>query len=114
MSRYIGQIGEDLAKLYLRNQNYTILKTNIFSRFGEIDILCRKAKDLYLVEVKTDNNNSHYSLSNVTPQKVNRLLQTFYSQKLINPRIYANIQILIIHITLSHGILIKSYLLEPI
>ena len=37
-----GAFGEDFAKNYFIENNYTILKKNYYSRFGEIDLILKK------------------------------------------------------------------------
>lgn len=50
----IGDIGEDLAALHLKNEGYKILYRNFLPlRGGEIDLVCRKGHILIFIEVKT-------------------------------------------------------------
>ena len=54
--RQIGNIGENLAREYLRKKNYNIIKSNYHSKFGEIDIIAKVKQEvdwLVFVEVKT-------------------------------------------------------------
>jgi putative endonuclease len=48
-----GKIGEEIAKKYLKKKGYKILEQNIRSRFGEIDFIVQKGKELILIEVRT-------------------------------------------------------------
>ncbi len=48
-----GNIGEDLAEKYLRQKRFKILKRNLTTKIGEIDILARDKSDIVVVEVKT-------------------------------------------------------------
>jgi putative endonuclease len=48
-----GKIGEEIAKEYLKKKGYKILEQNIRSRFGEIDFIAQKNRELILVEVRT-------------------------------------------------------------
>ncbi|MBD3238192.1 MAG: YraN family protein [Candidatus Moranbacteria bacterium] len=48
----IGRLGEKLAKDFLKRYGYEILEQNFQKRFGEIDIIARKAKTVIFVEVK--------------------------------------------------------------
>lgn len=53
MRRELGRLGEKLAAEYLMQKGYTILARNYYTRYGEIDIICKKSGVLVLVEVKT-------------------------------------------------------------
>ena len=48
-----GDKGEEVAFLYLKNNGYKILDRNYENRFGEIDIIAKKGKEIIFVEVKT-------------------------------------------------------------
>lgn len=48
----IGSLGEDIACNFLETKGYEILDRNFWKKFGEIDVVCRKGKDLVFVEVK--------------------------------------------------------------
>lgn len=52
----IGRIGENKAATYLQKKGYLILEKNAYSRFGEIDIICRTGNTVVFVEVKTRTN----------------------------------------------------------
>jgi len=49
----IGEIGEELASRFLMKQGYRIIERNYRKPYGEIDIICEKAKRVVFVEVKT-------------------------------------------------------------
>jgi len=49
----IGYIGEDIATKWLALHSYTIVDRNFRRKWGEIDIICKKAKRIHFVEVKT-------------------------------------------------------------
>ena len=48
-----GRTAEDIASLYLAHRGYTIMARNLFTPFGEIDILARKDGEYICVEVKS-------------------------------------------------------------
>ncbi len=52
-NKYIGQTGETIAARYLKKNGYDIIEQNYRQKFGEIDIIASKAKQLIFVEVKT-------------------------------------------------------------
>jgi putative endonuclease len=51
--RQLGEQGEDLAAVALRQQGYKILERNYVTPMGEIDLIARQGKTLVIVEVKT-------------------------------------------------------------
>jgi putative endonuclease len=53
MSRSLGKEGEDIGARYLQSNGFKIVERNFRTPFGEIDIIARKGKKLYFVEVKT-------------------------------------------------------------
>ncbi|HCC59680.1 MAG: hypothetical protein A2402_02985 [Candidatus Staskawiczbacteria bacterium RIFOXYC1_FULL_37_43] len=56
---FVGKIGEDLAREYLKNQGYKILEQNYRTKYAEIDLVAEKSdglfskKKLVFVEVRT-------------------------------------------------------------
>ena len=48
----LGRQGEALAVAYLRKNGYQILERNLRMKFGEIDLVARKAGTLCFVEIK--------------------------------------------------------------
>jgi putative endonuclease len=48
-----GDLGERLAQRYLKNQGYTIVDTNFWRKWGEIDIIAKKDSVIHFIEVKT-------------------------------------------------------------
>lgn len=51
--RQKGNLGENIAELYLRLKGYKILERNFFVKGGEIDIIASKDDEIAIVEVKT-------------------------------------------------------------
>ncbi|MEJ8758431.1 YraN family protein [Pontibacter sp. H259] len=50
---HTGQLGENMAQLYLQERGYSILERNYRYKRAEIDIIAQKEKLLIFVEVKT-------------------------------------------------------------
>lgn len=48
-----GKLGEEIAKRYLEGKGYKIIEQNYKTKYGEIDLVCRKGKELIIVEVRT-------------------------------------------------------------
>ncbi len=51
--RKTGDLGEDIAAMFLMKHGFTVLERNYLRKWGEIDIIAKKASKLYFVEVKT-------------------------------------------------------------
>ncbi|MFA6445945.1 MAG: YraN family protein [Candidatus Paceibacterota bacterium] len=52
-NRETGDLGEDIAVLYLKRHGYSIIERNYWKKWGEIDIIAEKSRKIYFVEVKT-------------------------------------------------------------
>ena len=78
MSRAKGTIGEDKACEYLRTQGFDIVDRNVYSKFGEIDIIAMKKEVLHFIEVKSAQSYD-VAVQNITPTKMHRFLQTVAS-----------------------------------
>jgi len=52
MSTLRGRQGEAMAAQYLRKHGYDVIAAGYHSRFGEIDLIARKRKQIVFVEVK--------------------------------------------------------------
>ena len=53
LQKKLGKKGEDLVEQYLRKNEYKIRERNFSCRFGEIDIIAEKDKEIVFIEVKT-------------------------------------------------------------
>jgi len=49
---YNGAMAERAAAAYLRKHGYKLLDYNYYTKFGEIDLIFRKRKEIIFVEVK--------------------------------------------------------------
>lgn len=49
----IGALGEEMAANYLQEKGYVIRDKNVYSRWGELDIVAQRANKIYFIEVKT-------------------------------------------------------------
>jgi len=56
-----GKIGEQIAKKYLLEKGYKIIEQNYKTKYGEIDLVCQKKKELVIVEVRTKMGNMYGS-----------------------------------------------------
>ncbi len=69
-TKELGDHGEALVCAHLRDQGFTILKTNWRTPFGQVDILAQRGDTEHIVEVKTSRQAIHHdqALSLRTPQ----------------------------------------------
>ena len=51
--RKIGDIGEEIAVIYLKRTGHTIMHRNYARKWGEIDIVTQKSGVLHFIEVKS-------------------------------------------------------------
>jgi len=89
----IGEIGENIAKMFLVKHGFSILDRNYTKKWGEIDIVAEKKDKLYFVEVKSvsretlntfipksyndsDERYQHRPEDNMHPWKLKRLSRT--------------------------------------
>ena len=61
-NKHYGYQSENLAKQYLIKQHYTIIESNYYSKYGEIDLICVYANTLIFVEVKSSRFDILYAL----------------------------------------------------
>ncbi|PIZ71233.1 YraN family protein [Candidatus Peregrinibacteria bacterium CG_4_10_14_0_2_um_filter_43_11] len=72
-----GKRGEEVAREFLKKKEYEILATNFQKQSGEIDIIAKKNGEYVFVEVKTRQGlNYGYPEEAVTPEKINRIIET--------------------------------------
>lgn len=69
-----GHAAEDVAIEYLQKLGYEVLEKNWRTRYCEIDIVTRRNKTVYFVEVKYRwTNNQGSGLEYVTPKKLQQM-----------------------------------------
>mgnify|MGYP000314279686 CR=1 FL=1 len=85
----IGEIGEELACLYLIKHGFKILSKNYYKKWGEIDIITRKNDVLRFIEVKTVSRENIMNVSRETLEQ-DRPEENIHEQKL--KRLYRTIQ----------------------
>lgn len=52
-NKRVGLIGENAAIAYLQDRGYSIIGRNIYTRWGELDIVAKKRNKISFAEVKT-------------------------------------------------------------
>jgi len=75
MSRAKGNIAEERASVYLKEQGFEILERNFYTKFGEIDIITYKEETFHFVEVKSGEDYEK-AIQNMTPRKIGRILRS--------------------------------------
>ena len=76
-NKQFGELGENTAVKYLENKGYTIIETNYSTRYGELDIICKKDGILIIAEVKTRSQARFGAAAEaVTKSKINKIKRT--------------------------------------
>ena len=71
----IGEIGEEKACDFLMKQGFSVLERNVANKFGEIDIVAKKAGKYYFFEVKAGKQGSFVNpAENLTKEKLRKFL----------------------------------------
>ncbi|MBX4189519.1 YraN family protein [Candidatus Parcubacteria bacterium] len=85
--RQFGNIGENVACVFLEKHDFTIIERNYLRKWGEIDIVARKGEIIHFIEVKAVSHETQYRPEeNMHPQKLRRLgrtMQTYVLEKQI-------------------------------
>lgn len=75
--RKIGDLGEDVAENFLKQQGYVIIEKNFYYQHGEIDIIAKEGETLVFVEVKSRRSERFGKPEeSVTPKKQELLRRT--------------------------------------
>ena len=74
--RSIGNNGEDQACKYLVESGFDIKKRNYYTRFGELDIIAQKGKQLHIIEVKYTNQFYIDSIYKLNRKKIKRMIRS--------------------------------------
>jgi putative endonuclease len=94
--RRLGDIGENIACVFLEKHGFEIIERNYLRKWGEIDIVAKKNNILHFVEVKSvsrpnvpfgtggHHKETYRAEENLHPQKLKRLaraMQTYVLEK---------------------------------
>lgn len=85
--RHIGAAAEDWACRYLQENGFCILDRNIYTRYGELDIIAKKANRLHVIEVKfvsVRGIHSGYKLNWKKQRRMVRCTQIWLSRAMIS------------------------------
>jgi putative endonuclease len=110
----IGEMGETIAEKFLVKQGFSVLDRNYTKKWGEIDIVAKKANKIYFIEVKSvshlpygdeSNSNDNYNPEdNMHPWKMKRLartIQTYLLDKKVDDDIEWQVDLLIVYLDLK-------------
>ncbi len=76
----LGAYGETLAESELRKRGYRIVERNYRCKLGEIDIVCKDAGEIVIVEVKTRASRTYGSpQDSITATKARKLMALGYN-----------------------------------
>ena len=83
-----GDMGEKLARNYLKKHGYRIQDTNFRCTYGEIDIIAEKKDYLVFVEVRTKSSDQYGSPEeSVTRSKKEKLIASAMAYMELNKRV---------------------------
>ena len=91
--RKLGNIGERIARRFLKRSGYKILEKNYVAKDSEIDVIAKKGDVCAFVEVKTRTKSSITNIeprpaSAVTPDKQSKIIKAASHYKNRNPGSY--------------------------
>ncbi len=73
----IGDQGESIAAVYLREKGYLVLEEKYHSVYGELDLIALDREDVVFVEVKTRTSTRFgFPEMSVTPDKLEKIRKT--------------------------------------
>lgn len=80
--RKLGDLGENIACEFLKGKGFEIIERNYLRKWGEIDIITKKANNIHFIEVKsvTHETSGYRPEDNMHPWKLKRLgraIQTY-------------------------------------
>ncbi len=73
-SKDTGEIGEEIALIFLEQKGYKLIERNYLKRpFGEIDLILKKQKTIFFVEVKTTiTSGQDFLVRNLNSEKIKK------------------------------------------
>lgn len=93
----VGKRGEEIAVSFLKKQGRKVLDTNVYTRWGEIDIIAKDHNDLVFVEVKTRYGTKcgypEESINYYKMKSLERAISWYLTKKHLNPEIYYRIDV---------------------
>lgn len=104
MKKELGRRGENIAAQYLTAQGFKVIARNYHTRFGELDLICSKGKDIVFVEVKTRTNLKFgYPEEAITYKKIEHLKKAAFIYLNNRKHSFAQMHFDVITILLTDG-----------
>ncbi len=108
-SQRTGEIGENIACMFLMKHGYEIVERNYTRKWGEIDIIAKKDSKLYFCEVKSvtrENldivtHETYRPEENMHEAKIKRLsrtIETYLADKEINEDIDWQVDLIVVYL----------------
>ena len=73
----LGQWAEQQALTWAEQQNYVLVQRNLHSRYGEIDLIVAREKDLVFIEVKARSNTQYaQAIETISIHKQRKMMKT--------------------------------------
>ena len=109
-----GNLGEAMAKQYLRDNGFCIMHQNWRYARYEVDIIAEKNKVLHFIEVKTRRTRKFgYPEDNVDKKKIHHLINAAEAYLIQSPQ-WQRIQFDILAITMQHNEPVEYYFIEDV
>jgi Holliday junction resolvase-like predicted endonuclease len=78
LRKKLGNKGEQIAAQYYQSLGWQIVVKNFWTRYGELDLVLQKNKQILVVEVKTRrNNNFGWAEESIDEQKILRMQEAY-------------------------------------
>ncbi|MFA6253276.1 MAG: YraN family protein [Patescibacteria group bacterium] len=78
--KYLGSLGEKIALKYYQQKGFILLKKNYLTRVGELDLILKKNKLFYGVEVKTRTSHQYgFAEETIDTNKIMKMKKACYS-----------------------------------
>ena len=75
--KVIGKHGEEVAVRFLKQNGYFILAQNYHSRWGEVDVVAEKDREICFIEVKYRTGKSFgNAVESITSKKIKKMYKT--------------------------------------
>jgi len=110
--RTIGDIGEEIACIFLKRKGFEIVQRNYWKPWGEIDIVARIGKNLRFIEVKSVSREptADFSRETLRPedhmhaakiQRLHRAIQTYLLEKKVPETVSWQLDLACVYIDLE-------------
>src|SRR3990167_8126723 len=112
----VGEIGENIAVKFLMKHGFSVLDRNYTKKWGEIDIVAKKAGKLYFIEVKsvssfcyaqdvpreTDNYSAEDNMHPWKLKRLSRTIQTYLLDKNVDDDLEWQVDLLVVYLNLKN------------